>query len=83
MECCSFDTIEELVDFYHSQIEKKKGRQKMSWGITIDSSDCPFLHDEHECRYIKKGDDDKEVRECSIKRCPIKNITFKDWAKYH
>jgi len=86
MECCSFNTIEGLVDFYHQQIEKKKKVRKirMSWGITIDSRDCPFLLNGHECRYVKKGESDKEVKECNKKRCPIKNIklTLKDWKEH-
>jgi len=42
-----------------------------NWRVTIDRKFCPYLLNEHECRYRKYGDEPDKEYECSWNRCPL------------
>lgn len=46
-------------------------KDKKNWRVTIDRNFCPYLLNEHECRYKKDTDETGKEYECSFGRCPI------------
>jgi len=47
-----------------------------NWRVTIDRKFCPYLLNEHECRYRKDTDEPGKDYECSFDRCPAKEQKY-------